>query len=75
MELPETIKINHPTRGVITASTKDYLFAKLCDLQEFGFKDLTESVLRDQLKKIIKNEKLSVIGKFMEDEIVRGNDV
>lgn len=48
---------------------KDYIKAKTKMLVEFGYLNLTEKEVSEQLNKIINNEKLSVIGMFMQDDI------
>lgn len=48
---------------------KDYIKAKTKDLKEFGYYELTENEVSCQVDKILKGGNLSVIGKFMEDDI------
>jgi hypothetical protein len=64
----ETIKLED---GRVVAR-KDYIFAKTKALQEYGYTELTEKEVADQLDKILKSEELSVIGLFMEDDIDNG---
>lgn len=47
----------------------DYIKAKTNDLKEFGYESITESCVSEQLEKVIKGEKLSVIGMFIKDDI------
>jgi hypothetical protein len=70
MKLPATIYINVEGEKRLVR-TKDYIKAKTKQLIEFGYPDLTEAEVRDQLVAISKGEELSVIGKFMEDDIVK----
>ena len=50
---------------------QEYIEAKTKQLQDFGYPGLTENEVREQLAKILaKDKKLSVIGMFMEDEII-----
>lgn len=50
-------------------SKEAYVNAKLRDLKEFGYSDLTKQTVLDQLEAILKSKKLTVIGMFMEDDI------
>lgn len=67
--LPETItiEIDDKTKRV---STNDYVKAKTRQLQEFGYPTLNEAEVRSQLEKLIAGETLSVIGMFMQGEVV-----
>ncbi len=49
---------------------KHYVEAKTKILIEFGYIDLKESEVSEQLEKVLKKEKLSVIGLFIEDDII-----
>lgn len=51
-------------------NTQAYVKAKTRDLQKFGYSDLTEDTVRDQVIAILNGEKLTVIGMFMEGDIV-----
>ena len=64
----ETVKLED---GRIVAK-KDYITAKTKALKEFGYTNLTEKEVAEQLDKILKGEKLSVIGMFMEGDIDNG---
>ena len=64
----ETVKLED---GRLVAK-KDYITAKTKALKEYGYTDLTEKEVSDQLDKILKGESLSVIGMFMEDDIDNG---
>lgn len=61
----ETLKLSDGR----VVNKEDYITAKTKDLREFGYYDVKESEVSNQLEKIQKGEKLSVIGIFMEDEI------
>ena len=57
------------TAAVVSIS--DYVKAKTKDLQKFGYSTLTEADVADQLEKILLRDKnLTIIGKFMKDDIV-----
>lgn len=62
------IKVNDIVKIV---STKDYITAKTKQLQEFGYEKLTESEVKNELEKIYNNKKLTVIGMFMVEDIVK----
>lgn len=72
LNLPENIKIILDDEQPITVKTKDYVKAKTKDLIEFGYSTLTEHDVEVQLNLILANRKedLSVIGRFIEDEII-----
>lgn len=70
----ETIKIKRDD-GIVTVAKADYIVAKTKQLIEFGYPDLAKSHVSDQLKLILSgktrlDEGLTVIGKFMLDDIV-----
>ncbi len=46
-----------------------YIKMKTADLREFGYSTLTENQVAEQLEKIRKGEPLSIIGKFMENDL------
>ena len=52
-----------------TMSRKDYITAKTRVLIEFGYEDLTESDVSEQLNKIINKKPVSVIGMFMRGDL------
>lgn len=53
-----------------TVARKDYVTAKTKQLREFGYEDLSESHVSEQLDKILADDNdLTVIGMFMKDEI------
>lgn len=52
----------------------DYIKAKTAQLKEFGYSNLTEETVEEQLQLIFENKPLSVIGKFMEDDIVKESE-
>lgn len=72
LTLPETIKIILDDEQPVSVKTKDYVKAKTRDLIEFGYSTLTEEDVEVQLNLILANRKedLSVIGRFIEDEII-----
>ena len=48
----------------------DYITAKTKDLQEYGYSTLTETEVRFQLNQVLKEERLNVIGSFIESDIL-----
>lgn len=72
LKLPATIKILRDDEEPIVVKTVAYIKAKTKDLIEFGYTTLTEEDVEVQLNLILTNKKedLSVIGRFMEDEII-----
>lgn len=48
----------------------DYVRAKTKQLREFGYSDLTEDHVSEQIDAILLDKDLTVIGFFMKDEIV-----
>jgi hypothetical protein len=54
----------------------DYVRAKTKQLREFGYTDLTEEQVSEQIDALLAGKTfgkgLTVIGKFMEGEVVRG---
>ena len=47
-----------------------YVSRKTKDLRQFGYNDLTEEHVKDQLEKVLSNEsELTIIGKFIQDDI------
>jgi hypothetical protein len=48
---------------------KEYISAKTKELQEFGYTDLTEKTVAEQLEKMLKKEKLNVIGMLIEKDL------
>lgn len=53
---------------VIRCSRQDYVEAKTKDLQDFGYNNLTTQEVDEQLEKVIRKQKLNVIGKFIEGD-------
>ena len=47
-----------------------YVKAKTRQLREFGYNDLTEQQVDEQITKILNGEPLDVIGLMMEDEVI-----
>ena len=63
-----TIQVNDTVKVFYRS---EYVTAKTKDLQEFGYPNLTEQEVDRQLQKILNGETdLSIIGRFMVDEIV-----
>jgi len=64
------VKIHGDLRTVLRA---DYVRAKTKDLREFGYPDVTEKEVDEQITAIQEGRKfgngLTVIGKFIEDDI------
>ena len=56
---------------VVTITKEKYIKAKTKDLKNFGYANLTEKDVADQLEKVINKETLSVIGMFIEKDIVQ----
>ncbi len=65
-----TIKIKLDSGNHIVSKAA-YIKAKTGDLRNFGYSNLTESEVANQLEKILNGEELDVIGMFMESDIVR----
>ena len=55
---------------VVTITKEKYIKAKTKDLREFGYVNLTEEGVAQQLEKVLNKETLSVIGMFIEKDIV-----
>lgn len=70
--LPITIKVrlseDDRQREVLTGV---YISAKTKALRDFGYTNLTEDTVKEQIEKILAGEKLSVIGMFIESDIVK----
>ena len=62
----DTIKLSE---GKGEVSKQRYINAKLKVLREFGYTDLEEKTVSEQLEKVINGEELNVIGMFIEDDI------
>ena len=72
MALPAKITIrDRDTGDEGKILTTQYVRAKTRDLRKFGYNDLTEDVVREQIAAILAGEKLSVIGMFIEGDIVK----
>ena len=48
---------------------EDYIKAKTKDLIDFGYSDLTEETVAEQLEKALKGESLDVIGMFIKSDL------
>lgn len=67
----EIIKINHPKYDKpVMVVRNSYEIAKLADLKAFGYSTLTFEEVHKQVSKVLSGEELSVIGKFIESDIV-----
>jgi hypothetical protein len=69
MTREQTIKINLNDK-IVEVARRDYVTAKTKDLREFGYPNLTEAEVDEQISAILTQQKLSVIGMFMQDDIV-----
>lgn len=70
--LPEYIKIEHPTTyEEIEVKSSDYVKAKTKDLRAFGYEELTESEVENQLNLVLTGGKVNIIGMFIQKDIVR----
>ena len=60
-------------------SRADYVRLKTLDLREFGYASLTEAMVDEQVTAVLSGKKLggglTVIGAFMQDEILRGTRI
>jgi hypothetical protein len=57
---------------VFTEKTKEkYIKKKLRDLREFGYPNLTEDEVRQQLEKVLNDEPINVIGMFIKSDVVK----
>lgn len=66
------MKITINLDGRILKIDKDqYIAAKTKDLRGYGYEKLSESEVENQLNKVLKGEELSVIGMFIEKDIVK----
>lgn len=54
----------------VTVSRSAYVKAKTAQLREFGYSDLSESAVSEQIDKILAGQKLDVIGMFMQGEVI-----
>jgi hypothetical protein len=71
-KLPDEIiiTVDYKTKRVLT---KDYVMAKTKSLREFGYDDLKEKTVEDELLKVLNKGKLSVIGMFIKGEVERAD--
>jgi hypothetical protein len=70
----DTIKIKRDD-GIVTVAKSDYIVAKTKQLIEFGYKDLEQSHVEEQVNLVLAgkanmNEGLTVIGEMITDDIV-----
>ena len=70
--LPESIRIWR-RETIVTVFTQDYIRARTKDLIEFGYRELTEDDLAEQLSLYLahKDSELTVIGLFLDGEVIR----
>jgi hypothetical protein len=61
----DTVKLRNV--GIVLKSS--YIDAKTKDLKEYGYTNITNEEVGEQLEKVLNGEELSVIGKFIEDDI------
>jgi len=54
----------------LEATRESYVTAKTKALREFGYSNLTEQEVNDQITAIIDGKPTNVVGKFMEDEVL-----
>lgn len=65
------ITIKKPDTDETLEVEKDaYVTAKTKDLIEFGYPNLTEKEVADQLEAVLTDGELSIIGHFIKDDIV-----
>lgn len=65
------IKINLPdSYETRTVKKKDYIIMKTKQLKEFGYGNLTEQAVEEQLDKLLKGEALTIIEMFMNNEVI-----
>ena len=62
------LTIDGETRQVLK---RDYIRAKTRDLKEYGYASLTEKDVEEQLEKVLANEELTVIGMFIQKDILK----
>lgn len=48
-----------------------YVAAKTAQLREFGYSDLSEKTVDEELSALLAGKPLTIIGKFMEGEVVK----
>ena len=68
--MTDEIKINLEGR-ILPVKKSAYVKVKTKDLREFGYTSLTEEDVSNQLEKVINGEELSVIGMFIEKDIIK----
>lgn len=56
---------------ILTVTKEQYIKAKTKDLREFGYVNLTEEDVSNQVENVINGEELNVIGMFIEKDIVK----
>ena len=68
--MTDEIKINLEGK-ILYVKKNAYVKVKTKDLREFGYTSLTEEDVSNQLEKVINGEDLSVIGMFIEKDIIK----
>lgn len=70
--MPEKYLIIDRNGSPTTVLRADYVRLKTLDLQEFGYGALTEAAVEEQLQLVLAGDpdKLSVIGRFIEKEVL-----
>lgn len=53
------------------APREKYVAAKTRQLREFGYTDLTEKTVDEELSALLAGKPLTIIGKFMEGEVLK----
>lgn len=64
------VKVKIDGRPAVEVPSSAYVRAKTKQLIEFGYPTLTETDVSEQLEALLAGKKLTVVGKFMEDEVV-----
>lgn len=65
------IRVKLEGRPVFEVDRAAYIKAKTRQLRDFGYRDITERHVGEQVDALLAGKKLTVIGKFMEDEIIK----
>jgi len=69
--LPKTLKLKG-MNAYKCVDTQAYINAKYRQLKEFGYSTLTIDEVQDQLECVYWGRPTTIIGKFMEDEVIFG---
>lgn len=68
--MSDTIKVSIEAKPAMEVSRKVYVEAKTKQLRAFGYSTLTAEAVDEQITAILEKKPLTVVGMFMEDEIV-----